>query len=167
MSVAALLPIASLDYGSTVDLAWLRRNDAEGGRRRTRILRGCQRHRLPFAVRRLLTAVRRNIADSGHQLFIVKSNDGIVVRLSLVDRLLENSEPFEVVIYGLPQESIKEPHVAVGKLLDWSPYTRECYERILQSGGRPANKDCFLEYGNPQGHESIAQTHLRLWERTC
>jgi hypothetical protein len=73
------------------------------------------------------------MADSGHQLFIVKSNDGIVVRLSLVDRLLENSEPFEVVIYGLPQESIKEPHVAVGKLLDWSPYTRECYERIPQS----------------------------------
>ncbi len=73
------------------------------------------------------------MTDSAHQLFIVKSNDGIVVRLSLVGRLLENSKPFEVVIYGLPQESIKEPHVAVGKLLDWSPYTRDCYEVIPES----------------------------------
>ena len=73
------------------------------------------------------------MVDSSHQLFIVKSNDGIAVRLSSVDSLLANTESFEVVVYGLPPESLNKPLLAKGSLIDWSPYTRECDEVIPES----------------------------------
>ena len=64
-----------------------------------------------------------NMADSRHQLFIVKSNDGITVRLSAYERLLNDAQSFEVVINGLPPAHITHPHLKVGRLIGWSPYT--------------------------------------------
>jgi hypothetical protein len=61
------------------------------------------------------------MSESGHQLFVVKSNDGIAVRLSSVDRLLKDIESFEVTIYGLPPESLNKSLLAIGSLIDWSP----------------------------------------------
>jgi hypothetical protein len=68
------------------------------------------------------------MADSRHQLFIVKSNDGIVVRLSAYERLLNDAQSFEVVINGLPVAQITHPHLKVGRLIGWSPYTLDYYD---------------------------------------
>jgi hypothetical protein len=67
------------------------------------------------------------MADSGHQLFIVKSNDGITVRLSAYERLLNDAQSFEVVVNGLPSAQITHPHLKAGRLIAWSPYTLDYY----------------------------------------
>jgi hypothetical protein len=68
------------------------------------------------------------MADSHHKLFIVKSNDGSTVRLSLFEKLLYDVQSFEVVIKGVPLDEINHPSLKAGRLIWWSPYTREYYE---------------------------------------
>lgn len=69
-----------------------------------------------------------NMADSRHQLFIVKSNDGITLRLSAYEKLLKDAESFEVVVNGLPSAQITHPSLKVGRLIGWSPYTLDYYD---------------------------------------
>jgi hypothetical protein len=71
--------------------------------------------------------IGRSMADSRHQLFIVKSNDGITLRLSAYERLLNDAESFEVVIYALPSAQITNPHLKAGRLIAWSPHTLDYY----------------------------------------
>jgi len=73
------------------------------------------------------------MADSHHKLFIVKSNDGSTVRLSLFDKLLYDAQSFEIVIDGVPPEQINHPSLEAGRLIWWSPYTLDCYEVTLDS----------------------------------
>jgi hypothetical protein len=73
------------------------------------------------------------MADSNHKLFIVKSNDGRRVRLSSFYKLLEDAESFEIVIDGVPPEQINQPSLETGRLIWWSPYTRDCYTVTLDS----------------------------------
>jgi hypothetical protein len=73
------------------------------------------------------------MADPDHVLFIVKANDGSTVRLSLVERLLEDTESFEVVIYGLSPEQVGKHCFTVGGLIFWSPDSPECYEATPES----------------------------------
>jgi hypothetical protein len=68
------------------------------------------------------------MADSHHKLFIVKSNDGSTVRLSLFDTLLYDAQSFEVVIKGVPRHEINHPSLKAGCLIWWSPYTRKYFE---------------------------------------
>jgi hypothetical protein len=72
--------------------------------------------------------IGRNMADSRHQLFIVKSNDGITVRLSAYERLLNDAQSFEVVVNGLSSSEIAHPHLKAGRLVAWSPYTLDYYD---------------------------------------
>ncbi len=43
------------------------------------------------------------------------------MRLSAVSRLLEDTESFEVGIYGLPPALLNHPTLKVGRLIGWSP----------------------------------------------
>jgi hypothetical protein len=70
------------------------------------------------------------MTDSDQVLFMVKSNDGVTVRLSSVERLVKDSDSFEVVICGLPPVQINQPCLTVGGLIFWSPSKPECQEAI-------------------------------------
>ena len=76
------------------------------------------------------------MADSHHKLFIVKSNDGSTVRLSLFEKLLYDVQSFEVVIKGVPLDEINHPSLKAGRLIWWSPYTRKYFELNLDSDER-------------------------------
>jgi len=69
--------------------------------------------------------------EHDHQLFIVKTNDGEIVRLAHFGSLLTNGMPFEVVMIGLPPEEIHQPMLEAGRLVWWSPYSRTYYEGVL------------------------------------
>jgi hypothetical protein len=73
------------------------------------------------------------MADLHHKLFIVKSNDGSTIRLSLFDKLLYDAQSFEIIIDGVPPEQINHPSLEAGRLIWWSPYTLDCYEITLDS----------------------------------
>ena len=46
--------------------------------------------------------------EADHKLFVVKSNDGIALRLSTIPKPLAVKEYIEVMIYGLPAESSED-----------------------------------------------------------
>jgi hypothetical protein len=77
--------------------------------------------------------IGKSMAGLHHQLFIVKSNDGKVVRLSAFEKLLDDGESIEVVIDGWPPGQINHPYVKVGRLIAWSPYSHDLYEIVPNS----------------------------------